>query len=346
MRLESAVVRDHAQNQWIGILGRLAPSLEAALARPGRHVPCPVHGGRDGFRVFRDVNQTGGGICNTCGSFRDGFSLLMWANGWPFREALESVARDLRLETGGAWTAPKPRSNRQPAQRRDQAGAEDSLRRVWEETIDPTASRAEPLRRYLLRRGIEPMPDPGVVRFHPGLGYYEKLEGQERSIRVEIYPAMIARVADSQARPVALHRTYLTADGRKAPVESPKKLMTPCGPIQGGAIRLFPAGPEMGVTEGIETALAVRQRTEMPVWAAVSAALLERWEPPTGTRLVVIWADLDRSGTGQAAASALRDRLLAEGLQVACHLPPGPIPDGAKGLDWADLWRLQLRSVA
>jgi hypothetical protein len=220
------------------------------------------------------------------------------------------------------------------------------LRRVWEETIDPTASRAEPLRRYLLRRGIESMPDPGVVRLHPALGYYERTDGSEKPIRKGTYPAIISWVVDPQGRPVALHRIYLTADGRKAPVASPKKLMAPSGPIQGGAIRLFPAGPEMGVTEGIETALAVRQRTEMPVWAAVSAALLERWEAPTGTRLVVIWADLDRSGTGQAAASALRDRLLAEGLQVACHLPPGPIPDGAKGLDWADLWRLQSWSVA
>ena len=122
--------------------------------------------------------------------------------------------------------------------------------------------------------------------------------------------------------------------------------MTPCGPMQGGAIRLFPAGPELGITEGIETALAVRQRTAMPVWAALSASLLERCEPPAGVRLVVIWADLDRSGAGEAAANRLRDRLLTQGIQVALHLPAGPIPVGQKGLDWADLWRLRLRSAA
>lgn len=342
MRLESDVVRDHARGQWIGILGRLAPSLEAALARSGRHVPCPGHGGRDGFRVFRDVNETGGGICNTCGAFSDGFALLMWANGWSFRAALEAVARVLRLDLGGFWTAPKPRPKPSPthASTRDSTNAEQAIRRVWQQTIEPDAQGAEPLRRYLLRRGIEALPDPGVVRCHPALGYFED------RMRKGTFPAMVARVTSAQGGLVSLHRTYLTPEGRKAPVTFQKKTMMPCGPMQGGAIRLFPAGPELGIAEGIETALAVRQRTGMPVWAALSASLLGRWEPPADVRLVVIWADLDRSGAGEAAANRLRDGLLTRGIQVAVHLPAGPIPVGQKGLDWADLWRLRLRSAA
>ena len=340
MRVEASTVREYARNQWTGLLGRLAPSLERALARPGRHVPCPVHGGHDGFRVFRDVSQTGGGICNTCGSFSDGFALLMWANDWSFRQALEAIAQDLRLDAGGAWSAPKPRLQPNAVPCRDQAAAEESLRSVWEETLDPTDRKAAPLRRYLRRRGIASTPVPGVVRFHPGLGYYE--DGERKGT----YPAMIAQVSDAQGRPVSLHRTYLTREGSKAPVASAKKVMTPCGAIQGGAIRLFPEGPEMGITEGIETALAVRQRTGMPVWGAVSSALLTCWEPPAEVRLVVIWADLDVSGAGEKAAMGLRDRLLARGLQVAIHLPPGPIPGGQKGLDWADLWCLRLRAGA
>ncbi len=98
--IEAAVVRQHARSQWLGIVGRLAPSLEQALARPGRHVPCPVHGGRDGFRVFKDANESGGGICNTCGAFHDGFALLMWANNWAFRDALE--AGTTRTDNGSA----------------------------------------------------------------------------------------------------------------------------------------------------------------------------------------------------------------------------------------------------
>ena len=139
--------------------------------------------------------------------------------------------------------------------------------------------------------------------------------------------------------PVTVHRTYLTADGRKAPVAEPKKLMGyPGHRLVGGAIRLSAPGPVLGVAEGIETALAVHLRTGMPVWSAVSAGLLARLEPPAGTSLVVIWADRDRSGAGEAAALSLRERLLGRGIAVAVHLPPGPIPAGAKGIDWADVW--------
>jgi hypothetical protein len=150
---------------------------------------------------------------------------------------------------------------------------------------------------------------------------------------------MVALVTDTDGVPVTVHRTYLTSDGRKAPVAEPKKLMAyPSDRLVGGAIRLFPPTPALGVAEGIETALAVHRRTGMPVWSTVSAGLLARFEPPAGTSLVVVWADRDRSGTGEAAALTLRERLLKRGISVAVHLPPGPIPAGAKGIDWADVW--------
>jgi hypothetical protein len=225
-------------------------------------------------------------------------------------------------------------------QRQEHAIAEAALRRVWSETLDPQDPKALPLQRYLLRRGIDAEPDPSVVRFHPGLGYY-----QDRR-RIGTYPAIIARVSDAQGRPVSLHRIYLTPEGHKAPVESPKKMMVPLGPIVGGAIRLYPMGTTLGITEGIETALVIRQRTEMPVWAGVSTTLMERFEPPAGVTLVVVWADLDVSGAGTLAAQKLLDRLVVRGIRVAVHVPKGPIRKGMKGLDWADLWSLKDLDVA
>ena len=64
--IEAREVRQRAAGRWLDLLGALAPALENALHRVGRHVPCPVHGGTDGFRLFRDADLTGGGVCNTC----------------------------------------------------------------------------------------------------------------------------------------------------------------------------------------------------------------------------------------------------------------------------------------
>lgn len=96
------LVRQQAKGRWLEILGYLAfDFLEPAIRRPGKHVPCPIHGSRrkkgDGFRLFKDVNETGGGICNQCGSYTDGFAMLMWLHRWDFVEAQKHVAEYLRI---------------------------------------------------------------------------------------------------------------------------------------------------------------------------------------------------------------------------------------------------------
>ena len=59
MRIDAADVRAAVSRVgWLPVLSALAGDvLEPALRRPGRHAPCPVHGGRhgDGFRLFADV---------------------------------------------------------------------------------------------------------------------------------------------------------------------------------------------------------------------------------------------------------------------------------------------------
>jgi putative DNA primase/helicase len=337
--IEARDVRQFAAGRWIDVLGALAPALTSALRRPGWHVPCPVHGGTDGFRLFRDVDQTGGGVCNTCGTFHDGFALLMWVNRWSFPEALNAVA--CKLGTMDE-TVPESRGVQTPRPRpmeRDRESVIEALKRVWQQSLDPADRRAAPLRAYLSRRGLAGADlDGKVVRFHPALGYWKKNDRNEIELAGR-YPAMVALVTDTEGAPLTVHRTDLMPDGRKAPVPNPKKLMGyPGDRLIGGAIRLFAPGTVLGVTEGIETALAVHRRTGMPVWSVVSGNLLERLEPPPKTSLVVVLADRDRSGAGEAAALGLRQRLLQRGIAVAVHLPPGPIPAHAKGVDWADVW--------
>lgn len=53
---------------------------------------CPVHGGKDGFRLFEDYREAGLCVCNRCGNFRDGFTALQWLHGWSFAYTLFRVA--------------------------------------------------------------------------------------------------------------------------------------------------------------------------------------------------------------------------------------------------------------
>jgi putative DNA primase/helicase len=338
--VDAAVVKRLAAGRWVEILRDLAPDLETALNKPGLHVPCPVHGGKDGFRLFRDVAVTGGGVCNTCGSKTDGLAVLQWVNRWSFPETVAAVAAavgaDGRAPTPrGNYASPRPLPGPDPAERaRDQRRALHALQGVWDRSVPLTTSAGAPARLYLQRRGIDLLPDPSRVRCHPCLGYYEKVNG--KSVRVATYPALIARFTDGKDALVTLQRTYLTPDGAKAGVKEPKKTMRPAAEMAGGCVRLSPAGWEVGIAEGLETALAVQQRAEMPVWATLSATLMETWTPPEGVRLVIVWADNDRKGRGQGAAETLRQRMEARGVAAQVNIPRGPIPAGRKSVDWAD----------
>jgi putative DNA primase/helicase len=110
------------------------------------------------------------------------------------------------------------------------------------------------------------------------------------------HPAMIAAVQNSQGSVVSLHRTYLTNDGQKANVPSPKKLMPTPTTTKGTAVRLDIPRETLAVTEGIETALAVRLSAGVPVWAAISARGMETLVVPDSVHLVIICADHDLHG--------------------------------------------------
>jgi len=100
------------------------------------------------------------------------------------------------------------------------------------------------------------------------------------------------------------------------------------GATNGGAIRLYAPGETLAVAEGIETALAVRCATGLPVWATYSAGGMARLIVPDEVRLVVICADHDPAGL--EAARVLAWRLLAEQHRVKILTPDTP------GADWAD----------
>ncbi|MGF8316769.1 toprim domain-containing protein, partial [Klebsiella pneumoniae] len=69
----------------------------------------------------------------------------------------------------------------------------------------------------------------------------------------------------------------------------------------------------------------------------VNATLMESFEVPEGVHTVLIWADKDKSVTGEKSANVLKAKLEKRGIRVYVLLPKLPIPPRAKGIDWNDV---------
>lgn len=291
---------DEAIGRWPGILQTLGVDPKYLI---NKHGACPMCQGTDRYR-FDDKAGRGTWICSHCGS-GDGFGLLQHVFGWGFKEAAKEVDRIVGTVQACAV-----------AQARTEASKVDALRAAWRSSR--TVTMNDPVGLYLSRRlGIE-MP-PADLRFHPGMKHSTG----------GMYPVMLALMRYPDGTGASIHRTYLTEDGQKAPVENAKKFMQG-KPLQTASVRLGAAGGRIGIAEGIETALAASRRFCMPVWAATNATLLECWVPPAGAEHILIAGDNDSSCTGQAAAFGLARRLVREGFTVDVQIP------SATGKDWAD----------
>lgn len=324
-------VRGSASGVWADLLMELAPNLAEAIAARGDHVPCPVHGGSNGFRLFPDFDQSGGGVCNTCGPFPNGINLLAWAASMSYVDALELLGR--RLKAGPVEKKVQPLPSREA--KIDPEKARQVMRRILAD-VRPIAGTA--VERYLVRRGLFVENHSPLLRYHPGLPYYEKVKGKMQLLGT--YPCMIAPLV-ANGEVISLHRTYITEEGLKAPVPNGKKTTLQAAPLNGAAIPLFAPQEVLGLAEGIETALAARAIARIPVWATSNKTLLVDVQLPDCVKHVVIFADKDVSFAGQAAANELGDRLEQLGISYEILLPSGQIPAGSKGLDWLDVLTTQ-----
>lgn len=524
-------VRKAAEGNWLSILDSLAPSLSDAIMKAGRHVPCPCpsHGlskayssnstasvkGKsrkrgDGFRLFKDAHLTGGGICNTCGPRHDGFELLMWLNGYDFKDCLADVGELLGVEKEGltlrrsTTTQPKakvaidtsvavrktegklvahgkapygndPKNSQsyfvtltdkekeltlwgvdlaraideakpnqgdnllisnlgrqpvtvtsytksesgeyvskeiqthrnvwvvevlgvaaeqvietkayanggaiqvaqpavpvaQPAAKSQvdnvvqlqaeqkpwlieakkrleaeekrrviySAQQEARVQKLWEQSSSLSHDLPEPLRLYFKNRelwfDLDAVIESNSVRFNPALPYYDE-DGKE----VGVFPAIISAIRDAEGNLITLHRTYLNAKGKQANVSCAKKMMPiPDGlDVNGAAVQLgLPKEGVLGVAEGMETALSAFRASKIPVWSTVNATLMESFVAPEGVHTVLIWADKDKSLTGERSACALKSRLEEKGIRVFVLMPQPEIPARAKSVDWNDV---------
>lgn len=211
------------------------------------------------------------------------------------------------------------------AQRRQQwAVNAERITRLWAQCV-PLVPH-DPVTLYLKRRGFAGVwPLPECLRLHRALPFWNG------GVKIGVFPAMVAPMVSPGGRVVALHRTYLAADGRKADLPSPKKLTATAGPLAGACIPLHkPQRGLIGIAEGIETALAAWCGSGVPTLAAYSAGNLAAWQWPASVQRLVIFADNDRAG--REGADTLRARALSAG--IGCEV----LTPSDEGADWCDVW--------
>ena len=290
-------LKHRACGRWFGILTSLGVS-DTYLT--GKHGPCIFCGGKDRWR-WDNKDGEGTYFCNQCGA-GDGFSLVMKYFNIYFPEALKKIQSII----GGCEKMPDKKPSPDPRLR---------LNKVWSSSTPLTGS--DPVSKYLHSRGIVLLPD--------NVRYCAKC--YEPDSKTEM-PAMVARIQNAEGKPVSLHRTYLDGD-KKADIDAPKKIMPGIESLCGCAIRLFPTDSplfktdELGIAEGIETAMSAAQIFQMPVWAAISTSIMEAWMPPEGVKKITIFSDSDANYAGQKAAFTLANKLYNKDFIVQVEMPAG-----------------------
>jgi len=285
-------IKDEVRGRWPGLLSQLGISVGT-----GKHQFCPICSPgvekSDRFR-FDDKDGSGSYICGQCGA-GDGWALVMKCLSIDFREAV-------RVIEGVIGKAPKTPINNGLQYK------PEILRQMYRDSTPLTGNCLGS--RYLKNRGLKTF--PSTLRLLK--------QCYEPSTKTKM-PAILATFSAPDSEAITIHRTFISQDGKKANVENPKMTMTPKRPMAGGAVRLFPAESEIGLAEGIETAIAVHELYNIPVWATLSASLMKSFEPPKSVKNIIIYCDADNNFCGQSAAYALANRLYLAHYAVSVETP-------------------------
>lgn len=300
-----------------GVIGKFVP-----LKRNGREFVgiCPFHNEKS--PSFTVVPEKSFAHCFGCGWHGDAIDFLKDHRGLSFVEALKE------LDGIEAMAPSDARARLQIVKDTPQHSASllGAAMRIWKEARDSEGTLVE---RYLISRGVGIGTQCADLRFHPRCPF-----GKDKDEVQQFSPAMVALVRNPGTRePIGIHRTALSPDGKKID----RKMLGPC---DGGVVMLAQhiADTGVGISEGIETGLAVIEMGGGPVWATLSRGSLTKFPLLGGINHLTIFADNDPPGLGAAQQCAKRWK--GAGLSVSITAPQ---PDG---YDFADVLAQQKQGNA
>lgn len=328
----------------------LYPSMTPAMVRGYPQVPCPFDGGHKNstkFRLLKDWKTTGAGYHNDFGLI---YGIDMVLRLEDVNNPGVAAKRIIEMLGGVTEATYHPVSTHM-----EQLSDEDIARRKAH--VDRLIQKASPAtghwlyRNYCRERGLPMLPAQDLL-----IGrnvYYKTPEGEKSFMN-----ALLGIMRKPDGEILTAHRIYLDAKGRgvKGPDGKRIKMMMPppCqkGEVKGCAIRLaeprlFRGLKTLAFSEGIETGLSVMSGVGLPVWACYSNTLLECVEVPKDLQKAVIFADYDyKGGAGLDSAEVLAERLRSKNIDTKIVLPlepPGFNQEGAKGVDWLDVYQAGLQ---
>lgn len=216
-------------------------------------------------------------------------------------------------EMPASWTASKPATNKPakapasgPAHTVELSEAELAAK-VAEIVRQTEVPNGTPAHAYLVGRGIAIQP-PDCIRF--------------RRNAYGSYGAMVALATDAAGEVLAIQQVYLTAEGKKAPVNPVKRTNKSVeGWGERSAVRL-PGREPLVLCEGVETALSVWQATGQEVWACLGVSNIGR-APVPDKATVIIARDGDAPGSkAEGMITRAATALALRGLTVRVATPP------------------------
>ncbi len=261
--------------------------------------PCPFHGEKS--PSFHCEDQKGRYHCFGCGVSGDHFKFLVELDGMTFPRAVETVAdmaglsMPKRAELTPAEKAEFAKKQREREQRQAKFEADrkrDDERRtataggVWKDTVPIPGTIGEAYLNYRCP-GLARHITGDTVRFHAGLPYPKQFGDKPG-----LHPCLIGRVVGVDGKGIAVWRIYLAQGGQgKLSGVNPKLGL---GPAAGGAVRLGGMAKHIGLAEGIETAVAVRELGETkPIWAGLSTSGVSGLILPDGVERCTVFPDPD-----------------------------------------------------